>query len=245
MNTKEEYNSIARDYENSRERELARFVLYPSFISSLGNIDGFDALDLACGEGKSTRLLKELGTDKVVGIDLSDKLIEIAKKKEAILKQGIEYHVGDISKMDFTQLGSFDLVTAVMLLNYISSKDKIDQILSGIYHSLKRNSVFVATIPNPNISSDIERYGIKLEFNIFEEGAPYKVTLSDFDGNQFCKFTNYYWKRKTYEELFENSGFNFEWLPIIISEEGLKKYGQPFWKEFRDNPIYSISRLKK
>jgi ubiquinone/menaquinone biosynthesis C-methylase UbiE len=45
----------------------------------LGDISGKDVLDLACGEGFFTRLIKQKTTGKVYGVDISENMISLAK----------------------------------------------------------------------------------------------------------------------------------------------------------------------
>jgi ubiquinone/menaquinone biosynthesis C-methylase UbiE len=49
----------------------------PKIISA--HVVGHKAIDFGCGTGRSTRFLKQLGFD-VVGIDISNDMLEIAKK---------------------------------------------------------------------------------------------------------------------------------------------------------------------
>ena len=55
-------------------------VIFPNLIRLLGDIKDQKVLDLACGQGIFSRILKEMKAD-VTGIDIARELIEIAEKK--------------------------------------------------------------------------------------------------------------------------------------------------------------------
>lgn len=73
------------------------------------------AVDLACGPGHFTIMLaRELGFKKVIGIDLSEKMLKCARNnaKAAGLEDRISFISGDVTQMDAQSLGSKpDLVT--------------------------------------------------------------------------------------------------------------------------------------
>ena len=49
----------------------------------IGDPTGKDVLDVACGEGFYSRLIRQRGAAKVVGVDLSAGMVELARKQEA------------------------------------------------------------------------------------------------------------------------------------------------------------------
>ncbi|MGJ0630393.1 class I SAM-dependent methyltransferase, partial [Xenorhabdus bovienii] len=71
---------------------------------------GKSVLDLACGYGLFSRKFKKLGASNVIGVDISDKMIQIAKNKSRQYQDGIEFHIRDVCKME--SFGKFDLIVA-------------------------------------------------------------------------------------------------------------------------------------
>ncbi len=118
-------DSIARYWDaNSRDwadqlqrgRDVYRELLnYPSFFDLVGPVDGKAVLDLGCGEGHTSRRLASTGA-RVTGVDLSTKMVELAKAAEQREPLGISYHVGSFSKMRFLQEAAFDVAVAFMSL---------------------------------------------------------------------------------------------------------------------------------
>ena len=56
---------------------------------------GKAVIDIACGEGFYTRILRQRGAAQATGVDLSEKMIELARATEAQQRLGIDYLVGD------------------------------------------------------------------------------------------------------------------------------------------------------
>lgn len=242
----EEYDNIASKYQEATEREFRKFTLEPMLTKYLGNLSGQSVLDLACGEGYSARLIRDKGASDITAIDVSKKEIEMAKQIEnnlSIGKTRINYMVGDASG-DLTRLGKYDLITAIMLLHYCDSLEMLERIILNVKNHLAKNGEFLAFIPNSDIATDYDNYGVKMYSETKKEGDKFETTLSDFNGNKFCSFTNYFWKKETYQKAFETKGLNIEWLDSFVSDEGLKKYGDVFWDDYNKRPTYSIFRAK-
>jgi len=70
----------------------------PAFFNLVGNVRGKQILDLACGEGSNARILARKGA-KVVGVDFSKKMIELAIQTEKEEKLGIRYYVSDAANL--------------------------------------------------------------------------------------------------------------------------------------------------
>lgn len=77
---KTDYNQISIAYQLSKLQPWRKHVEAYTFFSLLGDISNQSVLDLACGEGFYTRQLKLRGASKVVGVDISEKMIELAEK---------------------------------------------------------------------------------------------------------------------------------------------------------------------
>lgn len=74
-----------------------------------------DLLDAGCGTGAMLGMLKKDCPDKnYTGIDLSEKMIEAAKKKQL---EGIQFIVGDCESLPFPN-DSFDVVTCSMSFHH-------------------------------------------------------------------------------------------------------------------------------
>jgi len=92
-----------------------RTFIIPSMLRLLGDVDGQRVLDLACGTGVFTRYLARRRA-RVVGVELSEKMLTKARQFEAAEPLGIVYDQGNASRLDRFEGASFDAVTCNMAL---------------------------------------------------------------------------------------------------------------------------------
>src|SRR6266536_1304204 len=77
-----QYDHIGSKYdEYARTATLKQAESY-TFFRMVGALDGQRVLDLACGFGFYTRLLKQHGAAQVIGIDISPEMIRLANQQE-------------------------------------------------------------------------------------------------------------------------------------------------------------------
>ena len=109
------YNDFATSYDKIWQIPGVRPLL-PLLTSTLefrGPLEGAAVLDLACGTGIGLRVARSLGAGRLVGVDISMRMLEVAK---ATTPPGTELHMADCSKpLDGLGLtpGSFDVVTGM------------------------------------------------------------------------------------------------------------------------------------
>lgn len=239
-----EYNDIAKGYTEATKRPMRKFCYEPTVVEYIKNeIKDATVLDLACGEGVSSRLFKKMGAQSVLGLDISKELIDIANLTPEL---GIKYGVADVFADDLSKYGQFDIVTAIMLIHYANNEEELKYFIKNVSACLKSNSVFYLLTVNPLLLKEgYKNYGIKLSSEDKNEGAAVLVELHEFDWKKYCEFHINYYSKETYNKLFNELGFEIEWLPGIVSEEGIKEYGQEFWKDYVNNPIYMIIKAKR
>jgi SAM-dependent methyltransferase len=95
----------------------------PATFGLIGDVRGRLVLDLACGEGYNTRILAKKGAN-VIGVDFSERMIQLAKQEEAREKLGIRYYTLDATGLKEFSRNSFDLVTCFMSLQDIDNHEK-------------------------------------------------------------------------------------------------------------------------
>lgn len=110
------YDDIAEWYDTwvgSGSMQEAPFFLAVEAL--MGDVAGQRVCDLACGQGRVARHLADLGAH-VLGIDLSAKLLTIARRHEEAELRGIEYLRADADNLDGVADGRFDGVVCHMAL---------------------------------------------------------------------------------------------------------------------------------
>lgn len=139
------YDPIANWYDQKMQEGGAGAWAFPSLFKLIGDIDGQDVCDLACGEGRVTRLLAQQGA-RATGIDLSAELIGIAREKEAAQSQGIDYDVDDAESLATQPDARFDGVTCALALMDIPD---LHATLRAVHRVLKPGGWFVFLITHP------------------------------------------------------------------------------------------------
>ncbi|MFA6429902.1 MAG: class I SAM-dependent methyltransferase [Patescibacteria group bacterium] len=206
----------------------------------VGDVAGHTVLDLGCGDGYFTRYLKTWGAQTAVGIDISTALIDLARKQEVLLPQGVTYHVGDMRTARLCQ--QFDVVSSVYALNYSASKKDLHEACLTIREHLKSKGRFVAIIPHPDILiSNIFRYGnhvtsLSGRTTNLQDGEILRCHHKKFDGTIYG-FDFYYWSAQAYKNSILAAGMEISyWLKPFVSEEGIQKYGKPYWDGYLASP---------
>src|SRR5215469_3907169 len=104
-------------YVATREQDALEgdpFGILTPLLAQLGDVTGREVLDAGCGEGYLARILAARGAH-VTGIDLSPRLIEMARAKDP--DGAINYRVADLSLPQVALEGHFDSIGSYMVLN--------------------------------------------------------------------------------------------------------------------------------
>ncbi len=100
------FNRQSKTYDRDIKGEHAR-KLYPKLLNVLSTINYSSALDLGCGTGEVMKLILDADPSKLLnGIDLSDHMLEMAKRK---LGDRVKLTLGDSEDLPFDD-ETFDLV---------------------------------------------------------------------------------------------------------------------------------------
>jgi len=171
-----DYDLIAHEYRRCKQQPWRMHVEHFTVFELLGDLTGKSVLDLACGEGFLTRFLRLRGAERVIGVDMSAGMIELARQEEARSPLEIEYLVQDARSLDAFD-GEFDLVTAGYLLNYARTADELLAMCGVIARSLRPGGRFVSVNNNPAQPADhfaaSRKYGfVKETEGALQEGAP-------------------------------------------------------------------------
>lgn len=138
----EKYAQMSRSKEG-----LAGAGEWETLKGMLPDFKGKRMLDLGCGYGWHCIYGMEHGAASAVGIDLSSKMLEVAKEKTHF--ENVEYRCGAIEDVDF-QAESFDIVLSSLALHYVEHYEALVQNISKM---LKPNGAFIFTVEHPVFTS--------------------------------------------------------------------------------------------
>lgn len=131
-------------------------------------LEGKAVLDLGCGYGWHCAYAAEHGAARVLGLDLSHKMIEEAKRRNADDK--IEYRVCGIEEYEYPE-GAWDCAVSNLALHYI---EDLDSVFKKVRKTLKTGGVFLFNIEHPVFTA-----GVGQDW-IYEDGRPKCWPVDDY-----------------------------------------------------------------
>jgi len=208
------YDQTANNWSRHQPSSLSDFTARPQVMALCEPLAGKVVLDLGCGEGYCTRMLSQRGA-RVLGLDLSERMIELARQAEDALPLGIRYDTADAVTADLGA-ASLDLVVAVFLFNYLDV-ERMHKTMANVHRMLRPGGSFVFAVPHP-------------AFAFMREPAPpfyFDVGSAGYFSARNRVFGGRIWKNdgsaldvqlvhKTFEDYFEGlrrAGFSA--MPIV------------------------------
>lgn len=160
------------EYDNeSFFKEYAKMARSKNGLSSAGEwrqlkplfppLQGKSVLDLGCGYGWHCKFAAEQGAVQVLGLDLSRKMIEEARKRNA--DNQIEYRVCGIEEYEYPQ-NTWDCVISNLALHYI---ENIEVVFQNVYRTLKQGGIFLLNMEHPVFTA-----GVGQDWIYTNEGKP-------------------------------------------------------------------------
>ena len=232
------YNTIAEQYSRAKQKPWRAHIEAFTLMKLIGDPTGKTVIDFACGDGFYTRMIRQCGATKATGVDLSEKMIGLARVSEAQQRLGIHYIVGD--GQDIKTAGDYDLAVAAYFLNYASDRTQLNAMCSGIARCLKPGGRFVTVNSNPacdfTTAPSYRKYGFETAVvGSLSGGAPITWTFHLEDGP--FKVENYFLSVETHEEALRVAGFrDIRWHRPLLSPEGESAYGRDYWSTLLDHP---------
>src|SRR4051794_4234589 len=236
------YDPIAEQYKRAKQQPWRAHVEAFTLIELIDDPIGKAVIDIAWGEGFYTRMLRERGAAKVTGVDLSAKMIELARALEAQQRLGIDYLVGD--GRDLKLPADYDLAVAAYLLNYARDAEELNAMCRGIASCLRPGGRFVTVNSNPacdfRAATSYRKYGFEASVvGPFREGAPITWTFYLDDGP--LDIENYFLNVGIHEEALHAAGFrDVRWHQPMLSPDGAATYGHDYWSTLLDNPPFIL-----
>lgn len=228
-----DYDPIADLYRLAKQQPWRTHVEAFTLMGLIGDPSGKAVLDVACGEGFYTRMIRQRGAAKATGIDLSAGMVELAQKQEAGHRLGIDYLVGDARNLDMPT--QFDLVVAAYLLNYSRNREELLSMCAGIARCLKPGGRFVMVNSNPAThfpsAPSFRKYGFEAAATgEWDEGCPIRWTFHLESGS--FDVENYYLDTAAHDDALRSAGFrDVAWHGPRLSPEGEAEFGAAFWSE--------------
>lgn len=140
MNTFREYaNYYNLIYQDKDYKAESNFL--ESIFSKYSNKPIKTILDLGCGTGGHSLILAEKGY-KITGVDISEEMLEIGKKKAGERKLNMEFIQGDIRNIELNH--KFDAVISMFaVMSYQTTNEDLISAFKTASKHLKKNGLFI------------------------------------------------------------------------------------------------------
>ena len=214
----------------------------PAMRKLLPELNGKTVLDLGCGYGHNCIDFINRGAERVVGIDISEKMLAVAKEESAHIK--IEYR--NMSMTDISKLGeTFDFIYSSLAFHYI--KD-FDAFAKNMYSVLNAGGQLLFSQEHPIITSTVDGAG---HFNKNENGEKVSYTFSNYNQPGKRKIHWYVDGVIKYHRTFSNiinalakAGFVIEETCEPVPEEWVIEK-VPAWSKEYIKPNFLIVKARK
>ena len=144
----------------------------PAMRKLLPDLNGKSVLDLGCGYGHNCVDFVGLGAARVVGIDISEKMLAVAEKESADAK--IEYR--NMSMTDISELSEkFDFLYSSLAFHYVKDFDAFAKAMHSV---LNAGGQLLFSQEHPIITATVDGAG---HFNKDENGNRISYTFSNYN----------------------------------------------------------------
>ena len=161
-------------YKKLRDNDLSYNDLLeqPAMAKMLPELNGKSVLDLGCGYGHNCMDFVHKGASKVLGIDISEKMLSVAKTESAHEK--IEYL--NMSMTDISALNEkFDFIYSSLAFHYVNDFDAFSK---DMYSILNKGGQLLFSQEHPIITATLDGNG---HFNKDENGNRISYTFSNYN----------------------------------------------------------------
>lgn len=114
----------------------------PALRALVGDVAGSRVVDLGCGAGGLCRWLRKEGAAEVLGVDISEKMLKVARSQTC---DGITYVLQSLETLELAAQ-SIDLVVSSLALHYLPD---LGRIATSVKKALCSGGRFVFSIEHP------------------------------------------------------------------------------------------------
>lgn len=229
----------------SIKETLYSVLEWHSFLRVLGSVEGLRVLDVACGDGRLSRGLMDLGAKSVLGTDVSEQMVAAAVEKNRPGAEPrydeLQYRTVDARNPGFVIDPAPDLVTAMYLFHYATSVEDLFAMCRFVGRNLRPGGRFVCYTLNPDYDFE-QQYPLMEDVFGFRyktvDPPEYSLVIGDFEARIWQ------WSRADHERGLKEAGFaRIRWHPLALPED--RKDLAPSMQWYLDNPSLIVLSAEK
>jgi SAM-dependent methyltransferase len=238
--------STALTYVAAEDRDGTKVTLCsPLLHQEVGPVRGQTVLDYGCGEGWLSREFEQRGAKRVVGVDTSPEMIDMARYRTHAKR--VSFLHTPTTTLAGLENDSVDKVVACFTFVHAPSERSLTRSFEEIYRVLKPGGQLVYLITHPAFLDkpfhNTERIFSYGPFSYMTRGLKYDVHYKSHLGHEML-FQSYHYPLESYLDAATQSGF----LPhhaheIVPTVSFLKHYG--FSMDLLTYPQYFLSSIVK
>ncbi len=183
---------LATNYSQKREQFNETDKVLVGALESVG-VQGKEIVDLGCGDGRHARLIKEMGAAHVVGVDVNEKMVELAQEKSA-KNPDVAFFVADGRSLP-VENSSTDIVISNFVIHYFPNAKEIFGEISRV---LKDKGYFIGTFNITDVEESFEHLN----------NQPMPIRLGQGEGSIVVQ--NLIKSRQEIETAIAESGFTIK-----------------------------------
>ncbi|POS79231.1 hypothetical protein DHEL01_v202389 [Diaporthe helianthi] len=249
-----QYEKVVETYDSVLGTAARRCDTLNMF-HAIGSVQDKYVLDLSTGTGYFARALSKKGAKHVVGVDVSEGMLDVARRlveSEPAVPEGVlAYEVADVFKplnLVGCSEASRDVITGAWCLNYAGDQAMMDQAFQNIAKYLKPGGRFVGVIPNVG-SAELEDDEIYFDFSIrrieaVEGGNLCRLTMHAKE--QPVSFNAYILEHSIFEKGAKSAGLvNITLANPTLVPEFVGNEDEAYWNGYLARPLFTVMTATK
>jgi len=170
------YDLLGKLTAGKKGKELIERVIDLAELSGTEKI-----LDVGCGTGTlACEIAKKYKDTSISGIDISENLINLAKRKASKNGYNIDFRVGSALKLPYED-NTFDVVLTTIVFHQMDINEK-RKAVQEIYRVLKTNGIYVSAEFGPKAETKFQRMLAKGEWSLYPshlKEAGFEITYEE------------------------------------------------------------------
>lgn len=250
---REDWNTMAQAYEefNNSSDSYSYSIEWPTIQKMLPELKDKKILDVGCGTGIFTFLLEEYKPSMLIGLDLSEVMLSIAKHKSKEKNSKASFILGDATYTNRYIEEKYDLIFSSTTTHYISN---LDIFFENLEKSLNDDGTIILSIIHPIYSA---MYPIEYG-EVFPDDDEWNIRYLDQSMRAYIQpwieYNEKYENRlsKSFHHLFSDyvnaiikAGLKICQIEEPLPPESWKTDCVERYEGYMETPVYMIMKLAK